>query len=261
VPNPANQALFEKYKTMADAHKDVSFVGRLANYKYFNMDQSILNALELFDSDTRNMTYSREDDAPKHHLEYTRANVSLQDDDTPKHVAKQSRGSETHPHQTPAEQESTALNAHNKRPAGPRARIAFITAGYGLYEKSLKHHATLSIACDFIGFTDQANIIANNWQVDIFPYHVRVPSKFDTGNERNALSKNQHTFNIAKYYKTYFHHILLGRTASRVLFFGRLQNRSFGRFRHNLTFRRLSHNLYVFSAGLFLLGPYSPLHI
>jgi len=132
VPTPANQALFEKYKTMADGHKDVSFVGRLANYKYFNMDQSILNALELFDSDTRNMTYSREDDAPKHHLEYTRANVSLQDDDTPKHVAKQSRGSETHPHQTPAEQESTALNAHNKRPAGPRARIAFITAGYGL---------------------------------------------------------------------------------------------------------------------------------
>jgi hypothetical protein len=52
VPNPANQALFEKYKTMADGHKDVSFVGRLANYKYFNMDESILNALELFDRDT-----------------------------------------------------------------------------------------------------------------------------------------------------------------------------------------------------------------
>ena len=25
------------------------FVGRLANYKYFNMDESILNELELFD--------------------------------------------------------------------------------------------------------------------------------------------------------------------------------------------------------------------
>ena len=27
----------------------VTFVGRLASYKYFNMDQAILNALELFD--------------------------------------------------------------------------------------------------------------------------------------------------------------------------------------------------------------------
>ena len=26
------------------------FVGRLASYKYFNMDQAILNALEMFDS-------------------------------------------------------------------------------------------------------------------------------------------------------------------------------------------------------------------
>ena len=29
--------------------KGVTFVGRLASYKYFNMDQAILNALELFD--------------------------------------------------------------------------------------------------------------------------------------------------------------------------------------------------------------------
>jgi UDP-galactopyranose mutase len=27
-------------------------VGRLANYKYFNMGQAILNALELFDRDS-----------------------------------------------------------------------------------------------------------------------------------------------------------------------------------------------------------------
>jgi len=52
VPSPANQALFAKYKAMADSHTNVSFVGRLANYKYFNMDESILNALELFDRDT-----------------------------------------------------------------------------------------------------------------------------------------------------------------------------------------------------------------
>eukprot|EP00522_Entomoneis_paludosa_P000118 CAMPEP_0172470752 /NCGR_PEP_ID=MMETSP1065-20121228/67182_1 /TAXON_ID=265537 /ORGANISM="Amphiprora paludosa, Strain CCMP125" /LENGTH=921 /DNA_ID=CAMNT_0013228793 /DNA_START=52 /DNA_END=2817 /DNA_ORIENTATION=+ len=52
VPNPKNMALFEKYKSLASQSKNVSFVGRLANYKYFNMDQSIKNALGLFDEDT-----------------------------------------------------------------------------------------------------------------------------------------------------------------------------------------------------------------
>ena len=50
MPNPANHALYEKYKAMAEREgKDVCFVGRLASYKYFNMDQAFLNALEMFD--------------------------------------------------------------------------------------------------------------------------------------------------------------------------------------------------------------------
>ena len=28
----------------------MAFVGRLASYKYFNMDQAILNALEIYDN-------------------------------------------------------------------------------------------------------------------------------------------------------------------------------------------------------------------
>ena len=52
VPNTDNQALFQKYKAMSDKEPHVTFVGRLANYKYFNMDQTIKNALELFDQDT-----------------------------------------------------------------------------------------------------------------------------------------------------------------------------------------------------------------
>lgn len=48
VPNPKNQQIYEKYKAEADALIDVYFVGRLANYKYFNMDQAFKNALELF---------------------------------------------------------------------------------------------------------------------------------------------------------------------------------------------------------------------
>ncbi|CAE7381932.1 glf [Symbiodinium necroappetens] len=50
VPNPANRALYEKYADLAAREEGVAFVGRLASYKYFNMDQAILNALEMFDN-------------------------------------------------------------------------------------------------------------------------------------------------------------------------------------------------------------------
>jgi hypothetical protein len=52
VPNKENQDLYKRYQEMAMKEKNVTFVGRLANYKYFNMDQAILNALELFDKDS-----------------------------------------------------------------------------------------------------------------------------------------------------------------------------------------------------------------
>jgi UDP-galactopyranose mutase len=50
VPNPENRALYEKYAEMAAKEPGVAFVGRLASYKYFNMDEAILNALEMFDN-------------------------------------------------------------------------------------------------------------------------------------------------------------------------------------------------------------------
>jgi len=50
VPNPRNQEIYAMYKAEADKLTDVYFVGRLANYKYFNMDQAFKNALELFAS-------------------------------------------------------------------------------------------------------------------------------------------------------------------------------------------------------------------
>ncbi|MEC5166386.1 UDP-galactopyranose mutase [Flavobacterium sp. PL11] len=48
VPNPRNEMIYSQYKTEADKLLDVHFVGRLANYKYFNMDQAFKNALDLF---------------------------------------------------------------------------------------------------------------------------------------------------------------------------------------------------------------------
>jgi len=50
VPNPKNNELYEKYRALAEKEPGVAFVGRLASYKYFNMDQAILNALEMFDN-------------------------------------------------------------------------------------------------------------------------------------------------------------------------------------------------------------------
>jgi UDP-galactopyranose mutase len=39
VPNPENRALYDKYAALAAKEEGVAFVGRLASYKYFNMDQ------------------------------------------------------------------------------------------------------------------------------------------------------------------------------------------------------------------------------
>ena len=57
VPNDEIKNLFKRYlyKKMAEKEEGVTFVGRLANYKYSNMDDAILNALELFDKDTKDM--------------------------------------------------------------------------------------------------------------------------------------------------------------------------------------------------------------
>lgn len=41
VPRPENEALFKRYQSLAEAEQGVSFVGRLAQYKYYNMDQVV----------------------------------------------------------------------------------------------------------------------------------------------------------------------------------------------------------------------------
>ena len=46
VPNPENEALFKKYEALTEKCRDkVSFVGRLAQYRYYNMDQVVGAAL------------------------------------------------------------------------------------------------------------------------------------------------------------------------------------------------------------------------
>jgi UDP-galactopyranose mutase len=48
VPRPENQALYKKYEALAHASADVTFVGRLGTYKYYNMDQVIGQALATY---------------------------------------------------------------------------------------------------------------------------------------------------------------------------------------------------------------------
>ncbi|MBA3912324.1 MAG: UDP-galactopyranose mutase [Acidobacteriales bacterium] len=48
VPRPENNALYKKYKALADANPTVHFAGRLATYKYYNMDQVTAQALTTF---------------------------------------------------------------------------------------------------------------------------------------------------------------------------------------------------------------------
>jgi UDP-galactopyranose mutase len=49
IPKPECTALYNKYKALADAAVGVHFVGRLATYKYYNMDQVVSQALMTFD--------------------------------------------------------------------------------------------------------------------------------------------------------------------------------------------------------------------
>ena len=49
IPRDENEILFKKYKSLADCEKNVTFVGRLAEYRYYNMDQVVGAALNAVD--------------------------------------------------------------------------------------------------------------------------------------------------------------------------------------------------------------------
>jgi UDP-galactopyranose mutase len=48
VPRPENAALYRKYEQLAQTERNVWFVGRLATYRYYNMDQVVGQALATF---------------------------------------------------------------------------------------------------------------------------------------------------------------------------------------------------------------------
>ncbi|WP_426230519.1 UDP-galactopyranose mutase [Pararhizobium sp. DWP3-4] len=59
IPRPENQALYKQYEALARERSDVTFVGRLGTYKYYNMDQVVGQALATY----RRMTKAVSSDA------------------------------------------------------------------------------------------------------------------------------------------------------------------------------------------------------
>ncbi|OUL36103.1 UDP-galactopyranose mutase [Nostoc sp. T09] len=48
VPRPENNEMYKQYKALSDSTPGVYFVGRLATYKYYNMDQCVAQALAVY---------------------------------------------------------------------------------------------------------------------------------------------------------------------------------------------------------------------
>ncbi|QJD60767.1 UDP-galactopyranose mutase [Pseudomonas sp. gcc21] len=48
VPRPENYELYKRYQKLADTVSNVTFLGRLGTYKYYNMDQVVGQALALY---------------------------------------------------------------------------------------------------------------------------------------------------------------------------------------------------------------------
>ena len=48
IPRPETQALYKRYEALALTVRDVTFVGRLASYRYYNMDQVVAQALSQY---------------------------------------------------------------------------------------------------------------------------------------------------------------------------------------------------------------------
>lgn len=86
-------------------------------------------------------------------------------------------------------------------------KICFITAIYGNYETTCKKFIEQTVDTDFVCFTDHPTIKNNGWIIDTTPYHIQNKSPLDNDTYVNSFANNNHTFNIAKYYKQAFQNI------------------------------------------------------
>jgi UDP-galactopyranose mutase len=59
IPRPENEALFKRYQELANAERHIKFVGRLAQFRYYNMDQVVGAALKAASDLIENSTPDR----------------------------------------------------------------------------------------------------------------------------------------------------------------------------------------------------------
>lgn len=60
IPTEKNCAQYEKYAAEAAKYKNLYLLGRLANYKYINMDIAVLNAMKMFDKINEEYVFDEE---------------------------------------------------------------------------------------------------------------------------------------------------------------------------------------------------------
>ena len=53
IPRPENAEIYKKYQSLANTMTNTYFTGRLATYKYYNMDQVVAQSLSLFEKITQ----------------------------------------------------------------------------------------------------------------------------------------------------------------------------------------------------------------
>ena len=53
IPRPENAEIYKKYQSLAQTMTNTYFTGRLATYKYYNMDQVVAQSLSLFEKITQ----------------------------------------------------------------------------------------------------------------------------------------------------------------------------------------------------------------
>jgi UDP-galactopyranose mutase len=60
IPRPENAELYKRYERLADSQQNVWFVGRLATYRYYNMDQVVGQALATFRRINETLSFSEQ---------------------------------------------------------------------------------------------------------------------------------------------------------------------------------------------------------
>lgn len=56
IPRPENAEIYKKYQSLANTMTNTYFTGRLATYRYYNMDQVVAQSLSLFEKITQTQT-------------------------------------------------------------------------------------------------------------------------------------------------------------------------------------------------------------